>query len=50
MKFLFYITTKEGERIEWRGLSKKDALLMYNTTDKTRWESVMRGFGWREHD
>lgn len=45
--YLFWVETIEGERIEWRGLSARQAKSMYASTEKRVPDSV-RSFGWEE--
>ena len=46
-KFRFYIETRNGEQVEWRGLSLTVAKAMYRYTDKTMPSNVTR-CGWEE--
>ena len=46
-KFRFYIETRNGEQVEWRGLSLTVAKAMYNYTDKHQPYNVVR-CGWEE--
>ena len=45
--YLFYITTVDGERTEWRGLTKREACAMYKYTDKRQPHNV-KSYGWKE--
>ena len=43
--YSFWIETESGERTEWRCLTAKQALSMYNATDKRLPHNVVR-YGW----
>ena len=46
-KYRFYVVTRSGEEVEWRGLSLTVAKAMYRYTDKTMPSNVTR-CGWEE--
>ena len=45
-KYMFYVETENGARIEWRGLSQRTAVMMYNMTYKAN--QNLKRFGWEE--
>lgn len=45
-KYLFYLETDGGERIEWRNLSQRAAVMLYNMTYKSN--QNLKCFGWEE--
>ena len=47
-KYMFYLETDGGERIEWRNLPRRTALMLYNLTYKSRGGPNMKRFGWGE--
>ena len=46
-KYRFYIETRDGEEVEWRGLSQTVAKAMYSYTNKNQPSNVVR-CGWEE--
>jgi hypothetical protein len=49
--YMFYVETEDGARIEWRGLSQRTAIMMYNLTTKntrTRHGRDLKRYGWEE--
>lgn len=47
--YVFWIETDSGERTEWRGLTAKQAMTMYEATSNRTPNSVRR-FGWGENE
>jgi len=47
-KYMFYLETENGARIEWRGLSQRTAIMMYNLTYKANMMQNLKRFGWEE--
>lgn len=45
--YRFYIETPDGEEIEWRGLTRKQARDMYAYTDAHQPSNAVR-YGWEE--
>lgn len=45
--YVFWLETNDGERIEWRRLSKSRAEAMYSATDRWMPENVKR-YGWEK--
>jgi len=45
--YVFWIETDSGERTEWRGLTAKQAMTMYESTNNRTPYSVRR-YGWEE--
>jgi hypothetical protein len=46
-RFLFFIETQDGKKVEWRDLTKTKARQMYSYTDKSQPSNVAR-YGWEE--
>ena len=47
MNYYFWIETQSGERMEWRGLIKRQAGIMYACTSRRTPDQINR-FGWEE--
>jgi hypothetical protein len=46
--YTFWITTPDGQEIQWRGLTQKQAESMNKLTEDAVVWSGVRGFGWSE--